>query len=75
MEQWDDYSGEVEALEDHGDQVLAVVSERATGAGSGAPVESTLFAVCDFRAGKVCRYREYYDETAAPAALAEETQA
>ena len=52
-----------------------MVSERATGAGSGAPVESTLFAVCDFRAGKVCRYREYYDETAAPAALAEETQA
>jgi len=69
LAQWGEYRLEVERIEDHGDQVLAVVKEYAEGQGSGASTEATVYAVFTFRDSKVIRYREFYDETAARASI------
>jgi ketosteroid isomerase-like protein len=68
-EQWDTYSAKLVDVEDHGERAFVVMAERATGKGSRAPVESTLYVVLDFRDGRICRYQEFYDEMAARAAL------
>jgi ketosteroid isomerase-like protein len=70
LEQWDKYSVELQELEDHGNQVFAAVRESGEGAGSGAPVEKTLYMVFTFREGKIARYFEAYDEATARAELA-----
>jgi ketosteroid isomerase-like protein len=65
LEQWDEYAFEAERFIDCGDDVLAVAREHARGLTSGASVSSRIFAVYTIRAGKIARYREFYDEQAA----------
>jgi ketosteroid isomerase-like protein len=50
---------EVEELIDAGDQVLAVIHERAAGRASGAPVESAHTVVWTLADGKVTRLRAF----------------
>ena len=69
LEQWDDYRFEAERFEDHGDHVLVVSRESGEGHGSGASTNATVYSVLTFRDGKVSRYREFYDETTALAAI------
>jgi ketosteroid isomerase-like protein len=69
LEQWDDYRFDAERFEDHGDHVLVVARESGEGQGSGASTDATIFAVFTFRDGKVSRYQEFYDESAARTAL------
>jgi ketosteroid isomerase-like protein len=69
LEQWGKYRVEVERIEDHGDQVLAVSREYGEGQGSGASTDATIYAVFNFRDGKVTLYREFYDEAAARTSL------
>lgn len=70
LEHWGEYRLTADRLEDHGDQVLAVVQESGKGHGSGAATEATVYAVLTFREGKISRYREFYDEATARASLA-----
>jgi ketosteroid isomerase-like protein len=69
LEEWDDYRFEAESFEDHGDDVLVVSRESGEGHESGASTGATVYAVMTFRDGKVSRYREFYDEATARAAL------
>jgi ketosteroid isomerase-like protein len=69
-EQWETYSAELIDAEDHGERAFVVMTERATGKGSGVPVENTLYVVLDFREDRICRYQEFYDEAAARRVLA-----
>src|SRR5437764_14350651 len=52
---------EVEEMVDAGDQVLAVIREREVGRASGAPVESTHFALWTVADGKVIRLQIFDD--------------
>ena len=52
---------EVEELIDAGDQVLAVVHERALGRHSGIALDNPVFAVWTLRHGKIARMRGYLD--------------
>jgi ketosteroid isomerase-like protein len=70
LEQWDKYTVELLVVEDHGDQVFAVVREAGEGLGSGAPAEKTLYMVFTFRDGKLARYMEAYHEARARAEIA-----
>jgi ketosteroid isomerase-like protein len=65
LEQWDEYGGEAERFIDCGDDVLVVICERGRGRVSEASVTSRNFAVFTIHAGKIARYREFYDEQAA----------
>jgi ketosteroid isomerase-like protein len=65
LDQWDEYGTEAERFVDCGDDVLVVAREHARGARSGATVSARIFVVITFRDGKILRYREFYDETAA----------
>jgi ketosteroid isomerase-like protein len=69
LEQWDDYRVEAQRFEEHGDHVLVVVRESGEGRESGASTEATLYAVFSFRGDKINRYREFYNEDSARAAL------
>ena len=69
LDQWKDYSFEVSGFEDHGDRVLAVVTEHGRGESSGADVSATNHLVLTFRDGRIARYQEFYDEGAARAAV------
>jgi ketosteroid isomerase-like protein len=69
LENWDDYRMTAERYEDHGDHVLVVAHESGEGHGSGASTDATVYTVLTFRDGKVSRYREFYDEAAARAAI------
>ncbi len=63
---FEEYSFEVEGVIDcGGEDVLVVGTEQAKGAASGAPVSSRNYAVLTLRDGKVLRYRELNDESAA----------
>jgi ketosteroid isomerase-like protein len=68
-EEWltgfDDYSFAIEEIVDCGADVLVVSNEHGRGAASGAAVSSRDYAVLTLRAGKLLRYREFYDERAA----------
>ena len=68
LEQWDEYDWELEQVTAHGDRVLAAAVERARGTASGATVSARIYAVYTFRAGKILRYQEFYDEGQALAA-------
>jgi ketosteroid isomerase-like protein len=70
LDQWDEYSFEAERFEDHGDTVLAIAREHGRGAASRAPASASLYLLFTMRDGRIRRYREFYDEAAARAALA-----
>jgi ketosteroid isomerase-like protein len=65
LEQWDDYSFEVEQLIDCGEDVLVIARERASGTASGASVSSRVYAVVAVRDQKITRWRTFYDEASA----------
>jgi ketosteroid isomerase-like protein len=69
LEHWEEYRGEAERFVDCGDDVLVVAREQGRGITSGASVSSRIFAVFTIRAGKIARYREFYDERAAHEAV------
>src|SRR5205807_6695869 len=71
LEQWGDYRLEAERFEAHGDHVLAIVHESGEGHGSGVSTNATIYVVCTFRDDKISRYREFYNEESARAALQE----
>jgi uncharacterized protein len=62
LEQWDDWGGEFERVIDCGDDVLVIARERGRGMTSGASVSARNYLVFTIRAGKIARYREFYDE-------------
>jgi ketosteroid isomerase-like protein len=68
LDQWTEYDAEPVGFEDHGDDVFVVADEKARGH-SGASVGARLYLIFTLRDGKVCRYREFYDQDAARAAL------
>ena len=68
LEGFEEYSFEVEQVEDCGDEVLVVAREQARGSASGAAISARNYAVLTIRDGKLLRYREFYDERAAPEA-------
>lgn len=68
LEQWSDYTFELEALTDCGDDVFAAARETARGATGDVPVSSRIFVVLTVRDGKLARWREFYAEADARAA-------
>jgi len=65
LDQWEEFGYEAERFVDCGDDVLVVGHEHARGMVSGASVTSRHYAVWTIRAGKIARYREFYDEQTA----------
>ena len=65
LEQWDEYGFEAERFIDCGEDVLVVSREHGRGVTSGALVSSLHYAAVTIRAGKIARFREFYDEHAA----------
>jgi ketosteroid isomerase-like protein len=65
LEQWEEYSYEVDRIEDHGERVLCIANEQGLGKGSGAPGDAVLYAVFTIRGEKIARYEEFYNEAAA----------
>jgi ketosteroid isomerase-like protein len=65
LDQFSEYEFGLDRAIDCGDEVLVVAREGGRGAASGAPVSSRNFMVLTFRDGKILRYREFYDESAA----------
>jgi ketosteroid isomerase-like protein len=66
MAEFEDYSVEFEPLIDAGDdQVVTIYRQRATGKGSGVPVEWDLGAVTELRDGRAIRATNYFDPAAA----------
>ena len=65
LDQWNEFGYEAERNVDCGDDVLVVGQERGRGMTSGASVTSRHYSVWTIRAGKIARYREFYDEQTA----------
>jgi ketosteroid isomerase-like protein len=65
LEQWDEFGSAAEQFIDCGEDVLVVARESGLGRTSGASVSSRIYSVWTIRAGKIARYREFYDEQAA----------
>ena len=65
LENFDEWDFEVERISDHGNRVLVVALERGRGSVSGAEVSARNYMVFTFRAGKILRYQEFYDEAQA----------
>jgi|SRR6478672_89560 len=65
VEDFEEYGGKLEQVRDCGDSVFVTMREEGRGRGSGATVSARLYVVMNFRKGKVLRYQEFYDETAA----------
>ena len=42
--------------------MLVVAVERGRGSASQAEISARIYTVCTFRAGKILRYQEFYDE-------------
>jgi ketosteroid isomerase-like protein len=61
-EQWDDYRIEILRLDDMGDRVLAVTSNRGRGKQSGVEVESPFTFLFTLRAGKITEWRFFMHE-------------
>ncbi len=55
LEPWVQLTITMEAIEEFGDHVLATVSQRGAGAGSGAVTEFSYFQVWSFRGDRVVR--------------------
>jgi ketosteroid isomerase-like protein len=68
LEHFDEYGYEAERFIDCGEDVLVVGREHARGSTSGAAISSRHYSIVTVRAGKILRYREFYDEQAAFAA-------
>ena len=62
LEQWDEYGSEADRFIDCGDDVLVIAHEHARGRVSRANVSSRIYMAFTIRAGKIARYREFYDE-------------
>jgi ketosteroid isomerase-like protein len=61
-EEFDHLTFDIERLIDApDDRVVALVHQRASGQGSGVPVEMDLAAVYDLKHGRVIRIRNYLD--------------
>jgi ketosteroid isomerase-like protein len=74
---WDDTTHVAEELRDAGDKVLATVTFRGHGRGSGMDAERTEFHIWTLRGGLVARFEWYYqrDEALAAAGLAQDSSA
>ena len=62
LENFEAYGFEIERIDDHGDHVLVVAVEHGRGSVSEAEVSARVYMVCTFRAGKILRYQEFYNE-------------
>jgi len=69
LEHFDAWGWTLERITDHGDRVLVVVVEHGRGTTSQAEVSGRNYVICTFRAGKILRYQEFYDEGQALEAL------
>jgi ketosteroid isomerase-like protein len=69
LEDFETYRFEAENITDHGDRVLVTAVEHGRGSASGAEVSSRIYTVVTFRAEKILRYEEFYDEQDALAAV------
>jgi ketosteroid isomerase-like protein len=59
-EAWGSVSADAVAFEElHGDHLLVEIHQRAVGAGSGVPVEMTIFWLFQFAGEKVVRFHLY----------------
>jgi len=67
---FDDYAVELVSLEEHGDQIYAVVDQSGVSPLIGARVEARIIYVVTVREGRVARWDLYIDENDARAALA-----
>jgi ketosteroid isomerase-like protein len=65
LEAWERVTIEAEDLVDSGDSVVAAVTQRGIGKGSGASAELRYFQVWSFRGGKVIRLETVRDRSAA----------
>jgi len=65
LENFDEWGFEIEHIRDHGNRVLVVSEEHGRGSGSEAEVSARNYMVLTFRAGKILRYEEFYDEAQA----------
>ena len=69
LEQFEQYSFEIDEIVDCGDEVFVDAREKAQGAASGAAVSMHTYAVLTIRAGMLLRYREFNDKQAATQAI------
>ena len=65
LENFDEWGFEIERISEHGNRVLVVSAEHGRGSGSEAEVSARNYMVLTFRAGKILRYEEFYDEAQA----------
>jgi ketosteroid isomerase-like protein len=65
LENFDEWDFELERISDHGHRVLVVALEHGRGSVSEAEVSARNYMVFSFRAGKILRYQEFYDEAQA----------
>lgn len=70
LENFGEYHVDVESIADHGERALVTAEEHGRGTASAADVSARIFIVVTFRAGRILRYQEFYDEDSALAALA-----
>jgi ketosteroid isomerase-like protein len=62
LENFEEYGAEIEQVIDCGEKVLVVAREHGRGQLSGAAISQRIYAVYSFRAGKIARYEEFYEE-------------
>jgi ketosteroid isomerase-like protein len=62
LENFEEWGFEVERMVDCGDKVLVYAREEGRGSLSGGTVSQRNYIVYTFRAGKVARYEEFYEE-------------
>jgi ketosteroid isomerase-like protein len=65
LRQWADYVIEAKELKPVGDTVVASTVWRATGHGSGIPMEVSFFMLFTFRGRKIVRLESIVDESEA----------
>ena len=69
-EAWGSVTANVVTVEElDGDHLLVEIHQRAIGAGSGVPVEMTIYWLFEFVGGQVVRFHLYADRDAALAAV------
>ncbi len=64
-EAWEEFRVEIDEYRSAGDRVLALGRLQAKGRGSGIPVSAPMWAVSEFRDGKLSRTRVYLDRAGA----------
>ena len=71
-EAWGSVTAEIIGAEEvPDDHLLVEIHQRAVGAGSGVPVEMTLYWLFEFGGGEVVRFHMYADREAAVAAASQ----